>query len=110
MLTGDFVWLLRCIFGLRRAGFGWQIAVGAFTAAQIAGLVLIVFFRTRNHGLQFLFTTPVLACIYLWHFLFIIPLMITWLPLLIAKLSVRLARILAGLKRSEEHTSELQSQ
>ena len=99
MLIGDFVWLLRCILGLRRAGFGWQIAVGAVTAAQIAGLVLIVFFRTRNHGLQFLLTTPVIACIYLWHFLFIIPMMLVWLPLSVAKLSVRLARILAGLKR-----------
>ena len=108
MLIGDFVWLFRCVRWLRRAAFGWKIALGVFTLAEAAGLVLIVFLRGRNHGLHFLLTTPVLAGIYLWHFLFIVPMMLTWLPLLVAKLAVFTARIFSGIKRTPKEESASQ--
>ena len=85
MLLGDIVWLLRCILRLRRANVAWQIAIGAFTAAQTAGLLLVTFLRPWNHGLHLLLPTPMLACIYLWHFLFILPMMLVWLPRLLAR-------------------------
>ena len=99
MLLGDIVWLLRCILRLKRTNIAWQIAIGAFTAAQTAGLVLATFLRSWDHGLHFLLTTPVLACIYLWHFLFILPMMLVRVAVLIAKPAARVIRHIAGMKR-----------
>ncbi len=100
MLLGDFVWWLRCKRRLARAGVVWKVAIGAFTAAQACGLVAVLFTRNADHGLHFLLTTPVLACIYLWHFLFIVPMMLPWPPVLVVKLFARAFRGIFGMRRA----------
>ena len=100
MLLGNFVWLTRCQRWLRHSSLGWKLVIAAFTAAQLAGLILILFLRFRFPGLQFLLTTPVVACIYLWHFLFIVPMMLVGLPVLLTRFVFRIARSIAGAKRA----------
>ena len=100
MLLGDFVWWRFCARRLARAGIGWKVGIGAFTTAQAGGMVLVLFTRTSEHGLSFLLTTPVIAGIYVWHFLFIFPMMLVWLPLSVARAISRLARRMSGMKRA----------
>ena len=92
MLLGDFVWWFGCRRRLKRVGIGWKVGIGAFTAAQAAGLLLVVFARTWESALSFLFTTPVLACIYIWHFLFIVPMMLVSAVRLIVRTAKWIAR------------------
>ncbi len=100
MLAGDFVWLWRCRRWMRHAGWGGKIAVTSFTVAQTTGLLLVLFLRGRLHELQFPLSTPVLASIYLWHFLFIIPMMLLWLPLVLGKAVALAARAIVGMKHA----------
>lgn len=99
MLVGDFVWLFRCHRLLRNAALPWKIAISAFNLAQAFGLVLILSLRWGDHGLRFLLSAPVFACIYLWHFLFIVPMMLVWIPLTVAKMIAAAGRMLSGTKR-----------
>ena len=97
MFAGDLVWLFRCKRWLRHAGRGWKCGIGLFTVAQISGLVFVIFFRPSVNRLPPAIATPLMACIYLWHFLFILPMMLLWVPALLAKL---VARIASGAKRA----------
>ena len=97
MFVGDFVWLFRCERWLRGAGHRWVRGIGLFTVAQIAGLVFVIVFRPLVNRLAPAIATPLLACVYLWHFLFILPMMLLWVPALLAKL---VARIASGAKRA----------
>ena len=98
MLLGDIVWAGFCARRLARAQIGWKLAIGAFTAAQAGGLVLVLL--TRAGGFELRLATPVLAAIYIWHFLFIVPMMLVWLPLGVAKMLLRAGRWIAAMRRA----------
>ena len=102
MFAGDFVWLFRCKRWLRHAGLRWKIGIGLFTAAQLAALVFTLVFRSWVNRLAPAIATPLMACLYLWHFLFIIPMMLLWLPALLLKLA---ARIVMRMRRAPDATS-----
>ncbi len=78
LVIGDLAWWWRAHRMLRRAQ-PFQAALALFSIAQLCGLALILASRSQGVVLDALLSPPLLAVVYIWHLLVLIPTLIIWL-------------------------------
>ena len=90
LILGDFLWWWRADRVLRKLPRArpWRIALGLFMAVQAVGLFLVLASRRFGWHLDWLLNGPWLTCIYLWHCLLLLPMLLLWLPYALAKWTV----------------------
>ena len=100
LLLGDLLWWWRADRVLRRLPRAqpWRIALGLFMAAQAVGLFLVHTSRRLDLDLDWLLNGPWLTCIYLWHCLLLLPMLLLWIPYALAKGTVAGVRALIRLR------------
>jgi predicted MPP superfamily phosphohydrolase len=93
LFLGDFLWWWRADRVLRRLpqARAGRIGLGVFMAAQAAGLLLVLLDRSLD--LNFSLPSAWLAVVYLWHCLFLFPMLLLWIPYALAR------GIVAGVRR-----------
>jgi uncharacterized protein len=103
LFLGDFVWCWKLHVRLRR--LPWRVAgnIGlfTFTALQACGLIVLFFGRRWGLPLETSLGKPLIAFIYIWHCLVLLPVAFLWMLRRIAQEVLRVARILAGFAKSK---------
>ncbi|HSI15819.1 MAG TPA: metallophosphoesterase [Chthoniobacter sp.] len=105
LFLGDLVWGWKTSMRVRRlprpwAGFA-MASVIAFAMLQAAGIILLFFGRRLDWPVETLFPKPIIAGVYIWHCLVLLPLAFLWFLWRIAAGVLRIARALSRLKRAE---------
>ncbi len=102
LILGDLLWWWRADRAARRLprGMPLRIVLGFFMAAQALGLFLVLASRRFGWHLDGLLNGPWLTCIYLWHCLLLLPMLLLWIPYSMAKWIVAGIRALARLRDS----------
>ena len=81
-IFGDLVWCWNACLSVRRFPRPWRIAarVGAiaFAAIQALGFLVLVFGRRLDLPLESYFPKPLIAGVYLWHCLVLLPMALLW--------------------------------
>jgi predicted MPP superfamily phosphohydrolase len=101
LFFGDFLWWWRADRVLRRRPHAapWRIALSVFVLAQATGLFLILL--SRRFDLSFtVLTSSWLTFIYVWHCLLLFPMLLPWIPYMIARGIVAGVRHLIGLRKT----------
>src|SRR5258706_15644265 len=80
LFLGDFFWCWKAHLRLRRLPRPWpaiaNVCLWAFTLLQAFGLGMLFFGRRMDWPLETAFPKPVIAGIYIWHCLELLPLML----------------------------------
>ena len=102
LFLGDFLWWWRADRVLRRMPRAkiWRIALGVFMAAQATGMLLILLDRAVDF--EFPLSRSWLTITYIWHCLFLFPMLLLWIPYSLARGIVAGVRYLLQLHR-ERH-------
>ncbi len=100
LIFGDLVWWWRADRVLRKIprAIPGRIVLGIFMAAQALGLSLVLGSRRFGWHFDWLLNGPWLTCIYLWHCLLLLPMLILWVPYSLAKWIVAGIRALIRLR------------
>jgi predicted MPP superfamily phosphohydrolase len=101
LIIGDFAWWWRADRLLKKAGLGraWRIALAVFSLVQVGGLALVLESRQHTPVLDVLLSRSLLSLVYLWHLMVLLPVLIVWLSVDLARGVVALARRMSGPKR-----------
>lgn len=93
LFLGDFLWWWRADRVLRRwpRARAGRMALGVFMAGQAIGLLLVLL--ARGFDLDFSLPAAWLAFVYLWHCLFLFPMLLLWIPYTVGR------GIVAGIRR-----------
>jgi len=85
LFLGDFLWWWRADRVLRRLPHPkvYRIALGIFMALQASGMLFILLDRTLD--LDFPLSSSWLAVTYIWHCLFLFPMLLLWIPYSISR-------------------------
>jgi predicted MPP superfamily phosphohydrolase len=106
LFLGDFVWGWRAHQAFRRLPRPWNGVAGAgvwiFALLQACGIILLFFGRRLDWPFETQFPKGLIAFIYIWHCLVLLPLALLWLLVNGAAAILWLARRVAGLRRSEK--------
>src|SRR5579862_6203928 len=107
LLLGDLVWCWNFHRRLRRfpRRVLWQTGLFLFTGIQVAGLLLLFFGRRFDLPSEAYMGKPVVAAVYIWHCLVLLPVAFLWFLGKAAAEILRIARILAKLPRPKPITS-----
>lgn len=102
LVLGDLVWWWRADRVLRRMprAAHWRIVLGLFMVAQAIGLFLVLTSRRYDMRFEWILTRPYLTCIYIWHCLLLLPMLLLWVPYSISKWTVAGIRALVRLRDS----------
>ncbi|MEP6669767.1 MAG: metallophosphoesterase [Chthoniobacter sp.] len=97
LLLGDLVWCWNFHRALRRFPQRrlWNIGLFLFTAMQVGGLLLLFFGRRFDLPSEAFMGKPVVAAIYIWHCLVLLPTAFVWFLWKTAVEILRVGRILA---------------
>lgn len=105
LFFGDLVWGWKACARVRRLPSPWagivMAGVIAFALVQAAGIILLFFGRRLDWPVETLFPKPIIAGVYIWHCLVLLPLAFLWFLGRIAAGVLRIARALSRLKRVE---------
>ena len=79
--VGDLAWMWRAHRLLRplRHARRWQVAHAVFIGLQFAGLLMMLASRSPGVALDALVSRPLLAAVFIWHLLILLPLLAIWL-------------------------------
>jgi len=101
LLLGDLVWCWNFHRRLRRFPQPrlWQAALLFFTGIQVVGLLLLFFGRRFDLPSEAYMGKPIVAAVYIWHCLVLLPVAFLWFLGKAAAEILRIARILAKLPR-----------
>lgn len=106
LFLGDFVWCWKTQAELQRLPARWvRIARGgviAFGLLQALGVVFLFFGRQLHWPLETLFPKPVIAGVYIWHCLVLLPVGFLWFLKELAHSVLWIGRTLAGLRLAEQ--------
>lgn len=94
LVLGDLAWWWRAhrlLAPLPRRRW-WRGALAVFVLAQVAGLGLLFASRMAASPLEAVLARPILASVYLWHLMILVPLLIVWPALDLARGLVALVR------------------
>jgi predicted MPP superfamily phosphohydrolase len=82
MIFGDLVWGVKTFLRVRRFPGPWRwvasAAVIAFAGLQLCGFALLIFGRGMDLPLESLFPKPLIALVYIWHCLILLPVICLW--------------------------------
>jgi hypothetical protein len=103
LFLGDFFWCWKAQVRLRRLAWRWRglasVCLVAFAALQASGLLLLFFGRRLDLLPESVFPKPLIAGIYIWHCLVLLPILLLWFVGTLAGGILRIARALARLER-----------
>lgn len=104
LLLGDLVWCWNLHLTLRRFPRPalWNIGLFLFTGTQVIGLLLLFFGRRFDLPSEAFMGKPVVAAVYIWHCLVLLPLAFLWFLGKASAEVLRIGRILAKLPRSKQ--------
>jgi hypothetical protein len=103
LLLGDLLWAWNLHRRLRQfpGRVLWQTLLALFTGVQVLGLILLIFGRQWGLPAEALTVKPVIAAVYIWNFLVLLPLCCLWFPWKIVTELLRRARPPAKRNRPE---------
>jgi hypothetical protein len=103
LFLGNVFWWWKAQATMRRLPKPWVtvavLGVPVFALLQAAGLMMLFFGRQLDWPLESLFPKPLIAAIYIWHCLVLLPLMFVWLLVKFAGGVLWVARALARHRR-----------
>lgn len=103
LFLGDFFWGWKTHLRFRRLGRPWSGIASAglwiFTVAQALGLIVLFFGRRLDLPLESWFPKALIAGIYIWHCLVLLPLLVIWFGGRVVAGILWLARTLSRLDR-----------
>jgi len=103
LFLGDFFWCWKMHRRLRRFRRPWRrglsVCVVLFAVVQACGLLVLFFGRRLDLLTESLFPEPLIAFIYIWHCLVLLPVLLIWFASGVAAGILRLGRMLARLGR-----------
>jgi len=81
-ILGDFVWCWKSLVRFRRLPQPWRMAGNVsliiFTAVQMSGFLVLVFGRRVDLPVESFFPKSLIAGVYLWHCLVLLPMVFLW--------------------------------
>ncbi len=97
LVLGDLAWWWRADRLLRALPQRrwWRTALASFMVVQIGGLTLVLASRMHTPTLDLLLSPTLLAAVYLWHLLILLPVLVGWLAVNLARAVVWIARRIA---------------
>ncbi len=103
LFLGDFVWCWKMHRRLSRFPWpvAWKIGLFTFTTVQVFGLVVLFFGRRLDLPLETSLGKPLVAGIYIWHCLVLLPLALLWLVTKAVTGPLWIGRVLTGRERSK---------
>lgn len=105
LFLGDVVWGWKTTLRMRRLSPPWAgigtTSVVIYAILQGAGIILLFFGRRLDWPVETMFPKAIIAAVYIWHCLILLPLAFLWLLGKIAAGVLWLARMLSRLKRKE---------
>lgn len=110
LFLGDLLWGWKTQVRLRRLPRPWKgITIAGlliFTFLQVAGLGFLFFGRQFDLPVEAYFPKPLIAAVYIWHCLILLPWTLIWFVGKVAAQLVRFGRILAGLRRRDAESGD----
>lgn len=105
LFLGDFFWCWKTHFRLRSLPRPWLGVANAglvvFTAVQVLGLLVLFFGRRLDLPLESILPKALIAVIYIWHCLVLLPLLLVWFVAGVGAGILKIARAISRFKRTK---------
>lgn len=105
LFLGDFFWCWKTHFRLRSLPRPWLGVANAglvvFTAVQVLGLLVLFFGRRLDLPLESILPKALIAVIYIWHCLVLLPLLLVWFVAGVGAGILKIARAISRFERTK---------